>query len=288
MGLFSRDPDDDDDTDGGGSPFEGRGFILSAIIVGAVVVCGIALFVLTRGGDEPQATPTTGPSSISAPTTAPTSGPTDGPTGPATPDPTSTARSTPRPGQSDVLACRLPQNTEGLDAAPAGVSWDFANGVLVPVRENLGPSMTDEDGLQHCYRRSPAGAVVAILNTLAQAQDDRYLISVVERRVADGPGKSLALDEAHRHITSPTPDEDDDRYTSGQLQYVGYRVIDYTSTKAIISVAVQPIPDRVGEITMTVRWVDGDWKLVLRADGQIGPDATALASLNGYVRFRGS
>ena len=283
MGLFSRDPDDD--ADDGGSPFEGRGFILSAIVVGAVVVCGIALFVLTRGGDDPQATPSTQPTTA-APSTAPTTAPTGGP--PATPDPTGTTTPTKGPTQNSVLACRLGSNTEGMDAAPAGVSWDFANGVLVPLRANLGPSITDSDGLQHCFRRSPAGAVIAILTTLAQAQDNRYLLPLVDRRLVDGPGKPLMRAEALRRIASPEAYTDDDRYTSGQLQYVGYKVIDYTSTRAIISIAVEPIPDRIGEVTIITRWQDGDWKLELRTNGQVSPDPTVLGSLDGYVRFRGS
>lgn len=288
MGLFSRDPDDDDtddDIDDGGSPFEGRGFILSAIVVGAVIVCGIALFVLTRGGDDPQTSPSTAPSTA-APTTVPTDGQTDGP--PASPDPSDTRTPTRSPSQSSVLACKQPMNKEGADAAPAGVSWDFTNGVLVPVRENLGPSITDADGLRHCYRHSPAGAVIAILNTLAQAQDNRYLIPLVERRLVSGPGKPLMLAEARRRIASPELYTDDDRYTSGQLQYVGYKVIDYTSTRAIVSVAVEPIPDRIGEVTIIVRWQDGDWLLELRDDGQVSPTPTVLGSLDGYVRFRGS
>ncbi len=83
MGLFSRDPDADDEP----SLLEGRGFVLSAIIVGAVVVCGVAILLLGRGSDTPASGPTQEPSVPVTP--EPTDGPTDVPTeGPATPDPT--------------------------------------------------------------------------------------------------------------------------------------------------------------------------------------------------------
>src|SRR5262245_55691034 len=156
MGLFSR--DDDDASDGGGSPFEGRGFILSAIVVGAIVVCGVALLV-TRDRGTPAATPTTSPSAVA--TQVPTGEPT-GPTGPATPDPNQPSQTaTPRPTTSHgPQPCKLAANTEGLAEAPAGVSWDFDNGVLVPLRDTLGPGITDPDGLKRCFRHSPAGAVV--------------------------------------------------------------------------------------------------------------------------------
>jgi hypothetical protein len=281
MGLFSRDPDDDD-ADDGGSPFEGRGFILSAIVVGAVVVCGVALLVVTRDRGTPAATPTNSPSAVV------TTVPTTEPTGPATPDPTQPSQSgTPRPTTSNgPQPCKLPPNDEGLSEAPAGVSWDFQDGILVPVRDTIGPGITDADGLKHCFHRSPAGAVVAVLTTVAQAQDPRHLTDVVQRRVVPGPGQRLALGEARRLLASPSPDAD--RNKLGQVQYVGYKFIDYTQTRAILSVAIQVDPDHIGAISLAVRWSGGDWKIDLRSDGQLGPDPDVLASLDGYVRFRGS
>src|SRR4029450_12748888 len=181
MGLFSRDPDDDD-ADDGGSPFEGRGFLLSAIVVGAVAVCGVALLVVTRDRGTRAATPANSPSAVV------TTVPTTEPTGPATPDPTQSSQSgTPRPTTSNgPQPCKLPPNDEGLTEAPAGVSWDFQDGILVPVRDTIGPGVTDADGLKHCFHRSPAGAVVSVLTTVAQAQDPRHLTDVV--RGARGPG----------------------------------------------------------------------------------------------------
>ena len=294
MGLFSRDPDDDRDGAGdGGSPFEGRGFVLSAIVVGAVVVCGIALLVVTRDRGTPSATPTNSPPAVA--TQVPTTGPA-GPTGPATPDPNEPSQTgTPRPATSHgPQPCKLSANNEGFSEAPAGVSWDFDNGVLVPLRDTLGPGMTDSDGLKRCFRHSPAGAVVAVLTTAAQLQDPRHYVGGVQRRVAPGPGKPLALAEAHRRLVSPSPD--DARYQLGQLQYVGYKFIDYTPTRAIMNVAVQIGPgtadcDRkscVGAVSIAVRWTGGDWKLDLRPDGSLSPDPEVLASLDSYVRFRGA
>ena len=283
MGLFSRDPDDDDDTDDGRSPFEGRGFILSAIVVGAVLVCGIALFVLTRGGDDPQADPTIQPTASQ--TSGPPVQPTEPPATPGETEPTST----PTKGlgrRSAIQACKLKATDEGRTGAPAGVSWDFQNGILVPVRDTLGPSITDDDGLKRCYHHSPAGAVLALMNTIGQAQDKRLQVAVADRRLAPGPGREAAIDEARRQLVSPTPD--DDRYTNGQLQYVGYKILDYTSERALIGLSIQIKPETVGAQTLVVRWLDGDWKMELAPDGQLGPEPDLLASLDGYIRFRGS
>jgi hypothetical protein len=35
-------------------------------------------------------------------------------------------------------------------------------------------------------------------------------------------------------------------------------------------------------------WSGGDWKIQLRPNGELGPDPDLLASLDGFVRFRGS
>ncbi|HYU86451.1 MAG TPA: hypothetical protein VEK80_16730 [Kribbellaceae bacterium] len=282
MGLFSRDPDADDDN--ATSPFEGRGFVLSAIIVGAVVVCGVALLLLGRDSH----TPTAGPSQ--APTTAVTTEPTDQPTdGPATPDPTQpTTSPTQRPG--GVMPCKLPESEEGMIAAPRAVVWDFQNGVLVPRKDDLGPGVTDDDGLQRCFRRSPAGAVFAALTTLAQAGNPEMQLAVVQRRLAPGAGQRKALAEARRLKASPTADIA--RNEGGSVQYVGYKVVDYTPGRAVLSIAMQlsgnSNGDNFGGVAVTMVWRDGDWKIQLRSDGELGPEPDALVSLNGYVAFRGA
>lgn len=281
MGLFSRDPDDDDDE--GGGLFESRTFVLSAIVIGAIVVCGVAILLVNRDSGSPSANPSNTPTeSVITPP------PTDEPTGdPATPDPTeSTPTKRPTKPPEGPPPCRRPATEEGLSEAPAGVSWDFEDGMLVPYRDTLGAGLSYDDGVKYCFHHSPAGAVVASLTTLAQAQDPRHIISVVQRRVLPGVGQRLALAEARRSLASPTPDPD--RNTIGQGQYVGYKVVDYTPTRAILNIALQVDPDHIGGITTAVVWSGGDWKIQLRGDGQLGPDPDVLASLDGYVRFRGA
>jgi hypothetical protein len=273
MGLFSRDQETDDESQ---SPFEGRAFILSAIVVGAALVCGVALFFLGRDPETPGATPTQQPS---APvTTAPTEEPT-GP--PATPDPTE------RPTRRDgVLACKLAPNEEGLTEAPRAVSWDFEDGILIPTKADIGAAVIDDDGLRRCYRRSPAGAVFAAMTTLAQAQDPNQTMAVVQRRLAPGPGQRKALAEARRVLASPTPDNV--RNQLGQMQYVGYKINDYTPTRAVLSVAIQVEDQNIGGVAVTMLWHGGDWKVVLRSDGELGPDPDLLATLDGYIAFKGA
>ncbi len=280
MGLFSRDPDADDEP----SLLEGRGFVLSAIIVGAVVVCGVAILLLGRGSDTPASGPTQEPSVPVTP--EPTDGPTDVPTeGPATPDPTQpTSRPTQRPG--GLLPCKLPASEDGMVEAPRAVVWDFQDGVLVPRKDDIGAGIVDGDGLQRCFRRSPAGAVFAAFTTLAQASNPELRLAVVQRRLAPGQGQRKALAEARRLEVSPTPDTY--RNTDGSVQYVGYKIIDFTPQRVVLSVAMQVDDDSVGGVAVTMVWRDGDWKIQLRSDGELGPEPDALVSLSGYVAFRGA
>lgn len=278
MGLVSRDRETgEDDTK---SPFEGRAFVLSAIVVGAALVCGVALFFLGRDPGTPAATPTQQPS---APvTTAPTEEPT-GP--PATPGPTQPP--TTRPTAPDgPLPCTLPGSEEGLLEAPRAVSWDFEDGILVPTRSDLGAGIIGDDGVRRCYRHSPAGAVLAALVTLAQAQNPEHTVAIVKQRLAPGPGQRKALAEARNLKLSPTPDNV--RNQLGQMQYVGYKVNDYTPTRAVLSVAIQVEDKNIGGVAVTMVWQGRDWKVMLRSDGELGPEPDLLATLDGYVAFRGS
>ena len=275
MALFSRDRETDDESE---SPFEGRAFVLSAIVVGAALVCGVALFFLGRDSGTPGAAPTQEPS---APvTTAPTEEPT-GP--PATPDPTPTKRPTNPDGPAP---CKLAPTEEGLTEAPRAVSWDFEDGVLVPTRADIGAGIIDDDGLRRCYRRSPAGAVFAAFTTLAQAQNPDTRLAVVQHRLATGPGQRHALAEARRLQVSPTPDTV--RNELGQMQYAGYKVIDYTPNRAVLSVAIQVEDQNIGGVAVNLVWQGSDWKVVLRSDGDLGPRPDLLATLDGYIAFKGA
>lgn len=275
MALFSRDRETDDESEG---PFEGRAFVLSAIVVGAALVCGVALFFLGRDSGTPGAAPTQEPS---APvTTAPTEEPT-GP--PATPDATPTKRPTNPDGPAP---CKLAPTEEGLTEAPRAVSWDFEDGVLVPTRADIGAGIIDDDGLRRCYRRSPAGAVFAAFTTLAQAQNPDTRLAVVQHRLATGPGQRHALAEARRLQVSPTPDTV--RNELGQMQYAGYKVIDYTPNRAVLSVAIQVEDQNIGGVAVNLVWQGSDWKVVLRSDGDLGPRPDLLATLDGYIAFKGA
>jgi hypothetical protein len=284
VGLFSgwSDPDDDGGDDGeGSSPWEGRGFIASAIVVGALVVCVLVwFFASANGGDTPATQPSVPPA-----TTAPTDQPTEQPTQPvATPtdEPTSTP-GTPPPPVDAAGGCKAKNvDQKPPKVAPAAVTWLFDAQMLIPLQPQAGPASQDSDGLRHCYAHSPTGAVLAAMVTLAQLRNPALSEAVLQRRTT-GPGRSIALKAAK---SPPTPGDT----TAQPPQFTGFKILDYQANRAIIAIAVRTDVDKVASLPVTMAWSSSDWKMVLQVDGSINGDAAPdlLASLDGYVRFGGA
>jgi hypothetical protein len=280
VAIFSGRSGDSDDRDDQ-NPFSSRTFVASAIVIAAVAVCGIAL-VFLGGSDTPSGTSTptpaaddTGPTGPTEPTTAPTQPP-------ATADPTpvdpTREPTSPPIGRGP---CRIAAGDQReVSTAPAGVTWRFESGMLIPTRRDIGPGTQDSNGVFGCFAHSPIGAVFAAMAVLAQVQDESSAARVIEARVADGPGRKLALAEARRLNATPGR-------AGAPVQFVGFKFVDYTPGRTIVSLAIQTDPDHVAGMPVTMRWLSGDWRMELRSDGSISGDPDVLASLDGYVRFRG-
>jgi hypothetical protein len=280
VGLLNRsDPDDDGGAET--TAWDGRGFVASAIVVGALAVCAL-VWVLSRG-DGGQ-TPSTQPPVTEA-TTAPTEQPSEQPPRPpATPGEEPTRTPTTPPPNNSVGGCKAKSVDRRVPrVAPPAVSWTFESDMLIPLQRQGGPATQDADGLRHCFAHSPTGAVLAAMVTLGQLRNPDLADAVIQRRVAPGPGRTAALAAAK---TSPTP-----RNNVGPTpQFTGFKVLDYLPNRAIISVAVRIDARSVGSLPVTMGWSGGDWKMVLQEDGSINGEVEPdlLGSLDGYVRFGGA
>jgi hypothetical protein len=279
MALFSgRDSSDGDADAESSSPWESPGFVASAINVGAVVVCAIVWLVVSGGGDDPGAQPSASPSVVE-PTEQPTE-PTEPPATPGQP----TAKPTPPPLNSGAGGCKNKNPDQRVPrVAPPAVSWQFETDMLVPLQAAGGPASTDANGLRHCFAHSPTGAVLAAMVTLGQIRNPDLTEAVLRERIVPGPGRTRALTAAR---TSPTPRNSE----AETAQFVGFKVVDYLPNRAIVSIAVQIGNTKVAALPVTLLWTDGDWRVVLQADGsfngEVAPDV--LQSLEGYVRFGGA
>ena len=270
MGLFSRDSDSGSgggDADGEETRFwQERGFVASAIVVGAVVVC-VLVWVFARGSGTPTSQPTETPSTV-VPTEQPTAT-----TTPATPPPLNNSKGGCHNTKPDQRIPRL--------APPPAVTWQFEADMLVPLQQDGGPATTDRNGVRSCFAHSPTGAVLASMVLLGQIRNPDMVVEVLEKRVQAGAGRTRALDEALHPTTPRTP---------VHVQFAGFKVIDYQRNRAIIQVAAEIDNQNVASLPVTMVWSGGDWKAALQADGtfngEVDPDV--LQSMDGYVRFSGS
>ncbi|WP_328331282.1 hypothetical protein OHA70_11015 [Kribbella sp. NBC_00382] len=283
MGLFSRDGDSDagGGTGDDGSVWQGRGFVASVIVVGAVLVCLLVWF-FARGSNTPASQPST-PTSSTALTEQPTEEPTGStatppaePTGTTTPVPPR-----PKPGHGGCKTLnpdqRIPRTT------PTAVTWEFEADMLIPTQQEGGPAMTSSAGVRSCFAHSPTGAVLAALVTLGQIRNPDLTIPVLRQRFVPNEGLKLALAEGK--ATPPTPGQ-----TKTVAQFTAFKVLDYLPNRAIIAIAVRIDDQNVASIPVTMAWSKGDWKGVLQTDGSFNgaTEPDLLQSMTGYVRFGGA
>jgi hypothetical protein len=283
MGLYSRDPDSGggDDAGGGETSFwEERGFVASAIVVGAIVVCLLVWF-FARGDGTPTSQPSTSPSTV-VPTEQPTDEPSVPPATPPTEQPSSTPTRRPTPG---VGGCRTKNPDQRIPrSAPTAVTWEFETDMLIPRQQQGGPAEMDQAGVRSCFAHSPTGAVLAAMVILGQIRNPALTERVLLQQVVANQGRTRALAEAK---ATPTPG---DTAPPGQSQFTGFKVLDYLQNRAVIAIAVRIDDSNVASMPVTMVWKGGDWRAELKEDGsfngEVEPDL--LRSLDGYVRFGGA
>ncbi|MFG2882155.1 hypothetical protein ACGFYV_07485 [Streptomyces sp. NPDC048297] len=234
-----------------------RGWILSAGFLLVLVVLG-GFTLMTRGDNgSPNASPSPSPSKSTA------TGGTGG--GGAKDD---------RPA-----GCRTDDSDqEKPKAPPKDFSWKADGTGLVPVSKTAGPLKFDGP-VWSCYAHTPMGAVLA-----AQAITDHFNYpgwrTVVDRQVVPGAGRDAL-------IASRAGEED--KPTSGQADpggYAGFTVLSYNRQEATVMILVRgPNAGTYGAASMTVRWQDGDWKVVPDTDGTIYSGTSQVSGTNGFVTW---
>jgi hypothetical protein len=281
VGLFSRNPDSEgDDADGEGTSFwQERGFVASAVVVGAVLVCLLLWFFARSDSGTPASGATETPSTV-VPTEQPTEEPSVPPATP-TEQPTTTP-TTPPPINAGRGGCRNRNPDQRIpQVAPPAVSWQFEADLLIPLQEAGGPAVTASNGVRSCFAHSPTGAVLAAMVLLGQIRNPELTEDVLKTRIVPGAGRNRALAEIR---ATPTPKD------LGQVQFAGFKVIDYLPNRAIIQIAAEVNAKSVASLPVTMVWSGGDWRGVLREDGSFNGSVApeVLSSLDGYVGFRGA
>lgn len=238
------------------SPFRSRPFILAMLVVGAIAICAVIVLVngLFAGNDddsEPVAVPTSSPISTPAPAKDP-----------------------------DPSACGLKdyEPTGSVDSPPAA-EWELVGTVAAPTDpKGAGPGVAEENGYRSCFAHTPVGALYTAANIVAMGSIVGIGQEVTEKSVIPGAGQQAALDQ----LAQGTPSTSSARY-----QIAGYNVLAYDGSTATVDIAVNS-SGKLVSMVQSLKWSDGDWKVVLSDNGQPPIAAASLDSLGGFTPWSGA
>lgn len=234
----------DQSTEGEKPFYTKTGFLIAALFVSAVAIIGLVL-ALTGGSDDAPAgeagtTPSSPAETSAGDDVTETTQPAD--TG-------ATASSPPPMGEGN---CPPLSGSNGEDALGSGpqVEWYPVGEVAPAFSEDNGPAV--RDGVKECFAHTPAGALLAGYNFLADVRTSTHDPSeVVRARVDQGsPSYDTLLSYAS-----------EERQLS-PMSVVGYRFNVTNESQAVISfVHRMPVSGEVAYLKdeVTLAWMDGDW-----------------------------
>jgi hypothetical protein len=150
----------------------------------------------------------------------------------------------------------------------------------LPTSKSAGPLVFD-GGIARCFARTPLGAALAAqhLSTRMHAGPDS--VRATNQQATPGPGRdkwiNKLMTEGAIDLTNPT----------GIAQVGGFRVVSFTPQQAVVELTPnEEAPGQVRVYTYTLvwdgaAWGSGDWKLVVRPDGELSPPPHELPSSDG-------
>lgn len=234
------------------SPWTRPRFVVAAVVVALIAVFAGVLAV-TRPTDEGGA---------AAP-----------PPAAATPTVTSSAPA------DDASVCGLEPGGQDVPVTtPPDTEWELVGTVAAPTApETIGPGVV-EDGLRSCFVRSPLGALYAAANVLATTTVDGQGEALVRNLAAGGEGRDAALAALAEESGG----------SSTRIQVAGYNFLNYDAASTVIDLAIRAETGAYAHLPLTMRWEDGDWKVVFPTDGDLAAAVQQLPDLTGYVPWGGA
>jgi hypothetical protein len=182
---------------------------------------------------------------------------------------------------------------DAASASPGAARWQEFHGVRLATSPTDGPHHRS-GGLASGFARTQTGALLAALHIAvrANAQWGPAVFEPTINRQVIGTDRPSLLDSVRDLY-------EDSRAEAGlppgsslgeaYVVYEGYRWQDYTPTAATVDI-VAAAPDPAGgtvraSTRISVRWQDGDWRVVAPLGGDWGNTAAHVTSLDGYTRF---
>lgn len=239
------------------SPWTRPGFVAAVVVLTIVVALGITIAILGPA-DEQKAAPA-----------------------PAVPPPTSAAASS---SASPATGCVLPVGEQTVpQATPADTTWELVGTMAAPsAPARYGPTQT-RDGVRTCFAHNPIGALYAAVNVVAMTTRPELRLALVRTLGASGAARDLAL----RQLASATPTD-----SSGtHIQLAGFSMLNFTSQNTTVDLAFRvatPSNNGYGHLPVQLTWQDGDWRVVLSANGDLGENSGGLPDLTGYIPWSGA
>lgn len=245
------------------SPFTRPGVLVSALVIGLLVVLGLTVVITNVTRTSSDSTPNTSSSDESA-----------------TVAPSSSAPSSPSETVETDSVCGLPGIVkEGKVSVAPEAEWEYQGTIAYPTSPKFGPGKTSADGFRFCFQHSPEGAVFAAANAVAQGSDPVRSKPWMEYFLAEVPQRDALLKQGGGHSGSQ----------GTRLELVGFRLLAYDGNTARVDVAVRGSAQGQTiylSIVYYLVWEDGDWKLDV-IDPQHPIDVAQIRDLSGYVSWNG-
>lgn len=228
-------------------------FVVAAVVVVLIAVFAVVLVVTRPSDGDIAAAPTAASGEVASSTPATTSDST----------------------------CGLEDGDQVVPvAAPPDTEWELVGSIAAPTApETFGPGRV-RNGLRSCFARSPLGALYAAVNVVATTSVPEQREAVVRELTAVGDARALALEQLAAE-GEPTPSDT-------RVQVVGFAILNYDQDSATIDLATRVDTGGYAHVPLTMRWEQGDWKLVPAPDGRLTAGIGQIPDLTGYVPWSGA
>ncbi|MEV7663595.1 hypothetical protein [Paenarthrobacter sp. NPDC089316] len=237
------------------NPFTKPGFLIAAALVVALIAAAVLIFLIPKGQGNAQPAPT---------------------------EPTSPAATSPSaPTEAGKSVCGLPAGTEkSLGTAPPS-KWELVGRMATPTDpKTFGPGVTDESGFRSCFAQSPTGALYAAMNVaaLGSTGSPELVSKLADKLLMPGTGRDTAMREAAAKPTSPS---------ATSIQVRGFLIKSYTPSESTVDLAFETSSGALAHLTLSMRWMEGDWKVMPADDGKTYNGPSQIRDLSGFILWSG-
>ncbi|MDR6688294.1 hypothetical protein J2Y41_003880 [Arthrobacter sp. 1088] len=237
------------------NPFTKPGFIIAAALVIALIAATVVIFLVPKGQGNAQPAPTESSSSATA-----------------------KASGSAEPGKS---VCGLRAGTEkSLGSAPTS-KWELVGRMATPTDpKTFGPGVTDDSGFRSCFAQSPTGALYAAMNVaaLGSTGSREIVAKLADKLLVPGTGRDNAMREA-----AATPVS----LSAASIQVRGFLIKSYTPSESNVDLAFETNSGALAHLTLSMRWIDGDWKVMPADDGKTYSGPSQIRDLSGFILWSG-